>query len=212
MKILCLNTAFPSAYIILENEGKIIKKILDANAKTSEKVLPVIEEILTEENLTPKELDYISVVVGPGSFTGIRIGVAITKGFLSCFKNLKAIAINSLELMAFEYKKQNPTQKFACVLNALSNRFFVEEFDANAQKLDEAKLVYELPKTHLIGIDFENLEITNKNISFNIDNLLEYTKKLIEKGYFASIENLNPVYLRLSQAEENLLNKGQNEN
>ncbi|MDD4816055.1 MAG: tRNA (adenosine(37)-N6)-threonylcarbamoyltransferase complex dimerization subunit type 1 TsaB [Clostridia bacterium] len=207
MKILCLNTAFSMATICLENNGKKVLKTLDANAKSSEKVLPEIENILVLENLKIADIDFVAVVVGPGSFTGIRIGVALVKGFMCCFPNLKVVAINSLDLMAFEFAKTQNKKEFFCIQNALSGRFFVAKFDNLGKPISENLLTNEVPKGVLVGLETEKLEMANHYVFLTPENLLEFANAKIKSQNFVDLNNLTPIYLRLSQAEENLLKK-----
>lgn len=210
MNLLCLNTAFSEANVCLETNGQKFYKTLDANAKSSENVLPQIEEILTENNLRIADLDYIAVVVGTGSFTGTRIGVALAKGFMACNEKLKAVAINSLDLMAFEWTQKNKENgNFHCIQNALSGRFFIAKYSKNGDRIGDCILENNLPlKDKKIGLELENLTETDEKIKFNPENLVLYAENLIKKGEFTSKNNLSPIYLRLSQAEENLLKKG----
>lgn len=203
MKILCLNTAFSESFIALQNEEKIIEKTLESSAKTSEKVLPAVEEMLRSQNLKPSNLDVVAVVIGPGSFTGIRVGVSIVKGLACVVPNLKIIAINSLDLMAKTYGEKTD---FVCVLNALSGRFFVGGYPRGVRH-EDCQLVNEVEAENIVGLEEENLEFANHKINLNTRDLLEITKQNIEEKNFVSLENLAPLYLRLSQAEENLLRK-----
>jgi len=208
MKILCLNTAFSMATVCLENNGKKVFKTLDADAKSSEKVLPQIEEVLFAENLKISDIDFIAVVVGPGSFTGLRIGVALVKGFMSCFPNIKCVAINSLDLIAYEFIKFNKIEKnFFCIQNALSGRFFIAKYNKLGKPTSDYSLVNELPKGILVGLESEKLDVATAFISLQPENLLTFAKTKIENYEFVETNNLIPVYLRLSQAEENLLKK-----
>lgn len=255
MKILCLNTAFKTAQIACEFEAKRVFKEIDAEAKSSENVLPTVEKILSSNNLTPKNLTHIGVIVGPGSFTGLRIGVAIVKGFVCVFPSLKIISANSLDFMAFQYVQENQfnfqkrqlnvqeeqfkknegldnknsqenqnfqsqeqsqkeqsqlseQKQFYCVLNAFSERYFLAKYNENGERLGGCLLTENLPNDSIIiGLESENLESANKLIKLKPEYLLNFIKKLINKNEFISLEKLNPFYLRLSQAEENLIKK-----
>lgn len=209
MKILCVNTAFPVAQIVFENNGEYTEKEIVAEAKSSEKVLPAIEEILNTQNIAPKNLNFLAVVVGPGSFTGLRISVAIAKGF-ACANPLKLIAINSLDLMAFEFFQSNPKQSnFYCVQNALSGRYFIAEYD-NGERVGECYMSNNLPQGFLVGLECEEINFISENskhIKLSAKSLMQFSKKYIADEMFTKLEDLAPVYLRLSQAEENLNKK-----
>ena len=133
MKLLAINSAFLESFIEYNNGGKLICSKLDSSLRHSENLLPEIEKVLGEDKV--KDIDCIAVVVGPGSFTGIRIGVAIAKAFMLANENIKAISINSLELLANEYLKDKTKSKdFWCVLNALSGNYFVQKFSKSGEK------------------------------------------------------------------------------
>lgn len=208
MNILAINSAFSEAHIAVEfnQTNKFLK--LDANAKSSESILPNIDKILQSLDAKIADISHIGIVVGPGSFTGVRIGVALAKGFLSVFKNMQAVAVNSLDLMAFEYVQKNaPECDFCCVQNALSGRFFVAKYNKLGQKISKDELLAELPDGPKIGLDFEKLTEVDEWIALNPEKLLEYVKFLIKTQQFVSGSELSPVYIRLSQAEENLYKK-----
>ena len=210
MKILCINTAFSVASLALKTESVEDFLALDANAKSSEKVLPAIDNLLQKNGVQIGEIDVIAVVVGPGSFTGVRIGSAIVKGLSVALPHIKVVAVNSLNLMAFEYAKLSPAQNFCAIQNALGGRFFVREYAPDASAISEAKLVNELPAETKVGLKMEGLSEADVFVDCAPDVLLEYSKSLIEKKVFVDAKTLEPVYIRLSQAEENLQKKEEN--
>ena len=80
MKILAIDTSSKiCSCAILENEDLIDEINLDNGRTHSENLLPIMSELLVRNNIDLKEIDLISCCVGPGSFTGIRIGVASIK-------------------------------------------------------------------------------------------------------------------------------------
>lgn len=222
MKILCINTAFEKAHVVFKNNNINEFKEINAKAQGSEKVLPAIEQVLYKSNSQPKDLTHLAVVVGPGSFTGIRIGTAIAKGFVCVKPTIKLIAINSLDLMAYEFLKLeqqnlkyliNDFKSFFSVQNALSKRFFIAEFNFSGDRLGKPSLVEKLPENQLfVKLDCENFELDDyskniKNIIFKPETLLEITLKYIQNGGYTGLKNFEPIYIRLSQAEENLKNR-----
>ena len=208
MNILCLNTAFKTAQIAVSGKKDVFVS-LEANAKSSENVLPAVEEALINAGLEIADIDHIGVVVGPGSFTGVRVGVALVKGFLACFPNIKAVAVDSLDLMATEWQTKGKEKNFCAVQNALSGRFFVKSYQ-NFVPITESSLQQQLPSVFKIGLESERLSEVDAFVEPTCQTLLAITKNLIEKSEFVTGQNLTPVYLRLSQAEENLLKKEQN--
>ena len=207
--VLCLNTAFAKADLALSVNNKNDYISIDSNAKSSENVLPCIEKMLSQKKLKPTDLDFIGVVVGPGSFTGLRIGVAIVKGFVCVKERIKIVEINSLDLMAKtflnKFKNKINQKNFYCVLNALSGRFFIAQYDCFGNCLEKAKLVNELPNSSVfVGLEIENLDFVDFSIQLTSEMLLEVCCEKIKNNTFTNLEDLKPLYLRLSQAEENL--------
>ena len=99
--ILNLETATKNCSVSIAKEGKtlVCKEIATENFSHAEKLHVFIEEILQETNLAFKDLNAIAVSQGPGSYTGLRIGVSSAKGF--CYAlGLPLIAVDTLELLA----------------------------------------------------------------------------------------------------------------
>ena len=82
MKILAIDTSGKVASVALVEDGKFIDTIeKNTNLSHSQAVLPVCMELLEKNEITLKDIDCFATVVGPGSFTGLRIGIAAAKGF-----------------------------------------------------------------------------------------------------------------------------------
>ena len=94
--MLAINTAFLTANLALESSSGVFTKTLDAKSKHSENVLKNIDELCKEANIDILDVDTVAVVTGPGSFTGLRIGVAIAKALGCVNKNLKFVSVSSL--------------------------------------------------------------------------------------------------------------------
>ena len=98
--ILHIETSTIQCSVALSYKGKpLSSRVLNSKSFShNEKLHHFISEVLEEANLKPKQLDAISVSKGPGSYTGLRIGVAAAKGF--CFAlEIPLIALNSLEIL-----------------------------------------------------------------------------------------------------------------
>ena len=100
MKILALETSAKAVSAAVSEDGKILcAGFQDTGLTHSRTLMPIVEGILKNTNLTLADMDAVAVAVGPGSFTGIRIGVAAAKGL--CFAAEKsAIAVSTLAAMA----------------------------------------------------------------------------------------------------------------
>ena len=213
MKILCLNTAFSETYVSVQNENLQAEKTMDSSLKQSENVLGAVDECLNKTNLQIKDLDVISCVIGPGSFTGIRIGASLVKGFCAPYPNVKKVQINSLDLLAYTYTKLNkPAQDFYVVLNGLSGNIFTCKYNKNGEQLTQPQLMFGdeilTLKGTVVGLKQEEYSICNQFVEFNTSDLLEYTRQKVENNEYS--QDFTPLYLRKSQAEAELSKKNGN--
>ncbi|MBE7075403.1 MAG: tRNA (adenosine(37)-N6)-threonylcarbamoyltransferase complex dimerization subunit type 1 TsaB [Clostridiales bacterium] len=213
MKILCINTAFSETYVAVLNENQVITKKMDSSLKQSENVLGAVDYCLNNANVNLNKLDAIACVIGPGSFTGIRIGASLVKGFCQALPHIKKIEVNSLDLMAYEYLLANkPNNEFWVVLNGLSGNLFACKYSANGKRLLEPMLCYgeelALIDGLVVGLECEKLEICNAYINFSCHGLLNFVNSKIENDEYS--QDFIPIYLRKSQAEAELANKNSN--
>ena len=81
MNILAIDTTTRNACVCLKYKDEVIEKNIENNITHSEKLLPLIDDVLTEKNITLDDIDMFFAINGPGSFTGIRIGLATIKAF-----------------------------------------------------------------------------------------------------------------------------------
>ena len=202
--ILALNTAFMTANIgLILNNGERVESTIDAKSKHSENVLKTVDELLNQCNEKIQNVDEIAVVVGPGSFTGIRIGVALAKGFGSVNDNLKLLPISSLELMAYIY---GHTDRVHTALNALSSLYFVATFE-NGEKVETEKMVDKLDENGKYITLKGDLSLKNAEVvEFSPEKLVEFALLKVQRGENISPSRLEPLYIRPSQAEANLKN------
>ena len=100
MKILALETSAKAVSAAVSEDGKILAAgYQDTGLTHSRTLMPIVEHIMKNTGLTVAEMDAIAVAAGPGSFTGIRIGVAAAKG-LAFGADLPVIGVSTLEAMA----------------------------------------------------------------------------------------------------------------
>lgn len=144
MKILSIDTASNLCTVaVLENESCIKEVIVNDARNHSEKIMPVIEQVLAETNLNLKNIDLIVCDRGPGSFTGIRIGVGTVLAFQDSL-NISCIGISSLEALAYNTKNEG----FICsLIDAKNNNVYFGLF-----KLENNMY------TQIGNLEFKNIE------------------------------------------------------
>ena len=228
MKILSIDTASDLCTVaVLENENCIKEIIVNDARNHSEKIMPVIEQALQETNLTLKNIDLLVCDIGPGSFTGIRIGVATVLAFQDSL-NVPCVGISSLEALAYNTSENG---LICSLIDAKNNNVYVGIF-----KLENNQY------SQLGNLEFKTIEETirilkefNSPITFvgdgtvahkdllksNLENCLFSDKNELSSyslgmagfnKYKKGIQtSLMPLYLRKSQAERALEEKSKKE-
>ncbi len=101
LKVLAIDTASIVATAAIMDEHKLIGECILNHDKThSQKMMPMIQQLFESTALTPKEIDVFAAANGPGSFTGLRIGVATIKGFAHAL-NKPVVGISTLDGLAY---------------------------------------------------------------------------------------------------------------
>lgn len=129
--ILHIETSTKQCSVALAYKGKLLSsRVLNSESFShNEKLHLFISEVLEEANLKPKQLDAISVSKGPGSYTGLRIGVAAAKGF--CFAlDIPLIALNSLEILV-QGVTQAEVELIIPMMDARRMEVYTAIFDGN---------------------------------------------------------------------------------
>lgn len=216
MNILALNTSFSNSDVAIKfgEERKFVS--LDSNAKHSENILVCVDDLLSKNNHKIQDIECVGVVVGPGSFTGIRIGVGLVKGMYLAKSDIKLVSICSLDLMAHIFVKNGNKEEFWCVLDALSGNIFVCKYDCLGNRLTEPEMlnVENINKVNgvVVGLESETISLCNNFVQFSAENLLSFVETKENVGEFVNENELLPLYLRKSQAEVGLENGNKKDN
>ncbi len=222
MNLLCINTAFPEAHIALSFDNKDYFEKIDSNSKHSENLLVAIENlferVIKEENLKINSHDFlklievISVVIGPGSFTGLRISIATAKAILVTNPNIKIIPINSLELIAGKFLKKQNKKMLTPFIDALSGLYFIAQYDDKLNCITQPKMINEKDLKSYKNLISNDISLVKKSnfCELTPEAMLDLAKEKILKNTFIKENELVPLYLRPSQAEADLKNANKN--
>lgn len=173
MKILSIDTSSPICAVSILEDNKLIKEISQNNGLThSEKLMPIIEQILKETNLKLKDIDLLVCDKGPGSFTGIRIGVATVNAFTDSL-NISAIGISSLEALAYNI---NNNGIICSLIDAKNDNCYYGVFE-NIN--GEISLIDTL-SVNEISVILDNLKDIKSPITFVGDGAIVYKDKILE--------------------------------
>ncbi len=103
MKILSVECSATPASVAVIDDGKILaSSFVNVKLTHSQTLMPMIENMLSSSKLTISDIDGFAISNGPGSFTGVRIGISAIKG-LAAAKNLPCVAVSTLSAMAMSY-------------------------------------------------------------------------------------------------------------
>ena len=121
MKKLVINTATDELFIVLNKDNEIFSESLSSKMHHNETMLPIIDEMLKKHNVDINQIDEFGVLIGPGSFTGIRVGIATIKAFRDAF-GVKAKGINTLDYL-FALSNQNETIETVAIKGSRDSYF-----------------------------------------------------------------------------------------
>ena len=133
MKILAIDTTSKiCSTAILEDEKIIDENTINNGLTHSENLMPLIVELLERNNIKLSEINLISVCVGPGSFTGIRIGIATIKPMAEVY-NIPIASVTSLECLA----ATNKADTIISLIDARNDQVYAGIFDENVKLKEE---------------------------------------------------------------------------
>ncbi|WP_349957310.1 tRNA (adenosine(37)-N6)-threonylcarbamoyltransferase complex dimerization subunit type 1 TsaB [Rhizobium sp. ZPR3] len=121
----------------------------------AEHLMHVVDEALAKADVALSAIERVVVTVGPGSFTGIRIGVAAARGFALSL-NVPAVGVTTLEVMAATARQQNPGKSVLAAIDAKREEIYLQAFDADGNPLDEARAVT-IDETRTIASAFDGI-------------------------------------------------------
>ena len=225
--LLSMDSSAVTASVALTDGDEIIKsEFVNSGLTHSETLLPMITRVMDGRKYS--ELDGIAITAGPGSFTGVRIGVATVKG-LAFNDDIPCYSVSTLEAIAYNFLDKNAV--VCAVMDARRMQFYNALFrvqngkverlcDDRAISIDDLK--NDLKKYEKVIIAGDGARLCYDNLG--IDNIIlapEDKRYQCGQGVALAAENkekisaaaLMPVYLRLSQAERELkLKKKDKEN
>lgn len=230
MQILAFESSAKAASVALIRDGVILAESFQNNGKThSATLMPMAQQVLSDCGVAPEALTAVAVAKGPGSFTGVRIGVAAAKG-LAWGAEKPVCGVSTLEAMATQMRMMSGI--ICPVMDARRSQVYNALYESDGKRLrrltqDRAISLEELKK------DLENFEkeiflvgdgtkLCYNTLSEGLPYLtlppahLEMQRAagvamaaeaMAERGQLETPEALVPNYLRLSQAERERLEK-----
>lgn len=204
-KILSIETSGKTCGIALSYGGELIAEYTSFESNEHDRLLAeYIRRILSDFSISVSDLEAVAVSSGPGSFTGLRIGVAMAKSL--CFEdNPKLIGIPTLEAFAYKSAENNEEQKsIVSIIPSHKNLIYLQEFDNQANSIEEIKIleIVEIDSTQfankiLCGTGANKVNHTIKdNTKNDVKNIASLAYKYYKSNKFENVDDFNPFYIQ----------------
>lgn len=216
--LLSMDSSAVTASVALTDGDEIIKsEFVNSGLTHSETLLPMITRVMDSHKYS--ELDGIAITAGPGSFTGVRIGVATVKG-LAFNDDIPCYSVSTLEAIAYNFVDKNAV--VCAVMDARRMQFYnavfkvengsverlcddraisIEDLRNDLKQYDKVVIAGDGAKLCFQNIEFENCTLADDDRIYQ--NAVGVAKAAQNKNAI-SPKALMPVYLRQSQAEREL--------
>lgn len=226
MKILAVDTSSKICSVcIMEDSEVLLEKHTNDEKTHSQNLMPLIDELFNETNLTLDDINLLACSQGPGSFTGIRIGLATIKAFADA-KNIPVVGVTSLESLAYNITE---TGLIVSLIDAKNDNVYYSLFSNNGttynqigefksdsiQNILDDLFIYD-DKLIFVGdgseVHHDKIKSLIKNSVFaehtqNLQTSISIAKSAynkFKKGMYGDSDSLLPIYLKKSQAERAL--------
>ncbi|MDD7765391.1 MAG: tRNA (adenosine(37)-N6)-threonylcarbamoyltransferase complex dimerization subunit type 1 TsaB [Peptoniphilaceae bacterium] len=223
MKILAIDTSTThSCCSVMENDYIVGEFSINQSMSHNEILLDMVQEMLSKLNIDISEIDLYVAVTGPGSFTGIRIGVTTAKA-LAMALNKPIVSVNTLEAMSFGVFSEN---KKIPIIDARGGRVYYGVYKGydnceiekpDLMDIDELLMKFDNSKEEIIFtgdavklyekriLKNTNFKVTSPNLNSCISrNACVIGKEKFKKNILADCYTLSPEYVRQSQAQRDL--------
>ncbi|WP_188455044.1 tRNA (adenosine(37)-N6)-threonylcarbamoyltransferase complex dimerization subunit type 1 TsaB [Virgibacillus oceani] len=231
MKILAIDTSNQVLGVaLLDDENIIGEFVTNLKKNHSVRLMPAVDRLMKEANMAPEQLNKIVVAKGPGSYTGVRIGMATAKS-LAWALNIPIVGVSSLEVLAFQGRLFSSyiCPFFDARRGLIFTGLYKWENGEMSLKLDEQNILMEewleqlaakQEKVLILSPDIDMYKETILRMMGDLAIIPEKPFHIAKPSHLAlaglnreadNTHNLSPNYLRLAEAEANWL-KMQKEN
>jgi len=213
MNILAFDTGLNKTYLALSINDEIFSQTIvsDEEKYHSAYLIKKIVELLDAHSLTTRDLDVITTNIGPGSFTGIRVGLTVAR-VLAQGINADCVGVNSLELISTQYGLPAIT-----ILDARKNKAYVG-FDEKVDLVDldnlpellnefEGKIIADTKmQKYLSDFNISSVNFEEEDLDYG-KTLIEITKNRYASGAITKWQGLKPLYIQPPPIHEKVAKK-----
>ena len=208
---LAFDTTAGACSVAVTQDDKVLeRKIEKMEFGQAEVLFPIIQAMLHKNNLTPKNLDLITVCCGPGSFTGVRSSLAVARTLGLALPDVKITGVSAFEAYMEDLKDDELAEINAVIIETKREDFYFQSFDKKRNKISEPEaLAYgdivnllRHKKITLIGNGVERFLFKPSGLSLHVIRMEEFSsiKALAKCGERKLKKNVlnypKPLYLR----------------
>lgn len=218
MNSIAIDCATSRLSVAAKKDAYSVKTVLDVGIRQSEKLLPAIDYVMREIDLKPADLNYTTLTLGPGTFTGLRLGLSTLKS-LTLSHDIPVYGIPSLDAYSYDYRKNR--NRVMSLIEAKEDEYFLAIYSSGKKILgDDDKTIEEI-----LSLFTDEDEVTlcgpgacsfinrareiSPLIRFNMpapfydacNSLFEVTEEQIKEGIEPLKDYDGPLYVRKSEAE-----------
>ena len=212
--LLHIDTSTDTGTVAIGGNGTLLAQRINEESRNHAGTLNImINDVLAEVGIALDQLSGIVVCAGPGSYTGLRIGMATAKGF--CYALDKPLLLDDrLSLMAYkEFNKELKYNEYISLLTAREKEYFISIHDANFSNilepqhvfstqlnaiLENRKNVYiitDVPENEFYYLKVNNLEVNN-NIKVDVKSWVFYAYEKYKSNNIVNLSLAEPFYLK----------------
>ncbi|MRS89228.1 tRNA (adenosine(37)-N6)-threonylcarbamoyltransferase complex dimerization subunit type 1 TsaB [Enterobacteriaceae bacterium RIT714] len=219
MRILAIDTATEACSVALWDNGNLFAHFEECPREHTQRILPLVKEILHQGNTTLTELDALAFGRGPGSFTGVRIGIGIAQG-LALGANLPMIGVSTLATMAQGAWRNTGATRVLAAIDARMGEVYWAEYTRDEQGIWHGEETESVLKPDAVAERLKHLsgewatvgtgwvawpEMANESGLTLVDgkvllpaaeDMLPVACQLLAAGKTVAVEQAEPVYLR----------------
>ena len=200
---LCLDLSAGN-HIALMGDGFVDERLPQKGDVKSDDCLKIVDEFLSSRGLKIGDVDVITVCVGPGSFTGLRVGVTLAKG-LSAVNPIKIAAVDGFALLRGTAAPVSKTDRNVYIINGFGDFYYVQVC-GESKCVATAEVINVIEDAKQKGGRVVTSELVMRKLGLEdvviaTPQLLKVARELEKGGNFVDPDVLEPLYLRASQAE-----------
>ncbi|WP_230351026.1 tRNA (adenosine(37)-N6)-threonylcarbamoyltransferase complex dimerization subunit type 1 TsaB [Lelliottia sp. WAP21] len=219
MRILAIDTATEACSAALWDNGNLFAHFEECPREHTQRILPLVKQMLDQGNTTLTDLDALAFGRGPGSFTGVRIGIGIAQG-LALGANLPMIGVSTLATMAQGAWRQTGATRVLAAIDARMGEVYWAEYTRDEQGIWHGEETEKVLKPQAVGERLKQLSgewaivgtgwqawpdmanesgltlVDGKTLLPAAEDMLPIACQLLAAGQTVTVEHAEPVYLR----------------